>query len=118
LYFDLPSTPGLFKLPMGGDRRSLPLMLSQHGTTTIRTEIELPPTFRNVVMSPKSQNLDAPSGGGKVRVQASSTPGKFVMTDELETSPAIISPKDYSSILKVDSALEKKSSKVFLLEKE
>jgi hypothetical protein len=40
------------------------------------------------------------------------------MTDELETSPAIISPKDYSSILKVDSALEKKSSKVFLLEKE
>ena len=118
LYFDLPSTPELFKLPMGGDRRSLPLMLSQHGTTTIRTEIELPPTFRNVVMSPKSQNLDAPSGGGKVRVQASSTPGKFVMTDELETSPAIISPKDYSSILKVDSALEKKSSKVFLLEKE
>jgi len=117
LYFDLPFTPSLFG-SLGGDQRSLPLMLWQQGKRSVRTEIELPPSFRNIVMAPGSQNLDAPDGGGKVRMDASSTTGKFVMTDEFETSPAIVSPKNYPAMLKIESSLEKKSAKVFLLQKE
>jgi hypothetical protein len=41
-----------------------------------------------------------------------------VLTDDFETSPAVISPRDYPAMLKVESTLEKKSAKVFLLERE
>jgi transglutaminase-like putative cysteine protease len=117
LYFDLPFTPSLFQLP-GDDQRSLPFMLSQEKTTSVRTEIELPPGFRDVIIAPESENLDAPEGGGKARLASSTAAGKFVMTDDFETSPAVIRPQDYPAMLKVESALEKKSTKVFLLEKE
>ncbi len=117
LYFDLPFTPALFQLP-GGDRRVQPLLLGHEGTATVRTEIELPAGFRDVLISPESKNLDAPGGGGKVRTTSETTGGKFVMTDDFETSPAVISPSDYPAMLKVESTLEKKSAKVFLLEKE
>jgi len=44
--------------------------------------------------------------------------GKLVLTDDFETAPAIIPAQDYPAILKVESTLEKKSAKVFLLQKE
>jgi transglutaminase-like putative cysteine protease len=117
LYFNLPFTPSLVKLP-GGDQRSLPLMLSHEGTTSVRTEIQLPLGFRDVLIAPRSESLDAPSGGGKVRMTSAAATGKLVLTDESETSPAVISPHDYPAMVKVESTLENKSSKVFLLEKE
>jgi hypothetical protein len=44
--------------------------------------------------------------------------GKYVITHELDTQPAVVTPKDYAALLKVESMLGRKSSKVFLLEKE
>jgi transglutaminase-like putative cysteine protease len=117
LYFDLPFTPSLVQLP-GGERRTLPLLLSHEGTTSVRTEIQLPLGFHNVLIAPGSESLDAPDGGGKVRMTSSATAGKYVLTDDSETSPAVINPKDYPAMLKVESALEKKSGQVFLLEKD
>ncbi len=117
LYFNLPFTPSLVKLP-GSDRRSLPLMLSHQGTTSVHAEIELPLGFRDVLIAPRSESLDAPAGGGKVRLTSSSATGKFVLTDESETSPAVISPRDYPAMVKVESTIENKSAKVFLLEKD
>lgn len=117
LYFDLPFTPSLFQLP-GGDRRSLPFMLSQEESSSVRTEIELPPGFRDVIIAPESKNLDAPEGVGKARLASSAGMGKYVLTDDFEMSPAVISPQDYPAMLKMESALEKKSAKVFLLQKD
>jgi hypothetical protein len=117
LYFNLPFSPSLVKLP-GGDQRTLPLMLSHEGTTSVHAEINLPLGFRDVLIAPRSESLDAPSGGGKVRVTSAAETGKYVLTDESETSPAVISPQDYPAMVKVESTLENKSSKVFLLEKE
>jgi hypothetical protein len=112
LYFDLPFTPSLF--PAGADRRTLPLYLTQTDRNTIRTEIELPPEFRHEVIAPQSRNLEVPDGGGSARIISTETPGQYVITDEFDTSPAIIAPRDYSAVLKVESTLEQKSSKVFL----
>jgi transglutaminase-like putative cysteine protease len=117
LYFNLPFTPSLLQLP-DGNNRSLPFMLSQESTKSVRTEIELPLGFQEMVIAPKSESLDAPAGSGKVRITSSATAGKFVLTDDFETSPAVINPQDYPAMLKVESALEKKSAKIFLLEKE
>jgi hypothetical protein len=112
LYFDLPFTPSLF--PAGADRRALPLYLSRTDRNTIRAEIKLPHRFRHEVIAPPSRNLDVPDGAGTARITSAQTHGKCVITDELDTSPAIIEPRDYSAVLKVESALERKSSKVFL----
>jgi len=117
LYFNLPFSPSLVKLP-GGDQRTLPLMLSHEGTTSVHAEINLPLGFQDVLIAPRSESLDAPSGGGKVRVTSAAETGKYVLTDESETSPAVISPQDYPAMVKVESTLENKSSKVFLLEKD
>ena len=112
LYFDLPFTPSLF--PPGADRRTLPLYLARTDRNIIRTEIDLPRGFRHEVIAPRSRNLDVPDGGGTARITSAQTPGRCVITDEFDTSPAIIEPRDYSAVLKVESTLERKSSKVFL----
>jgi hypothetical protein len=112
LYFDLPFTPSLF--PAGADRRTLPLYLTRTDRNTVRTEIELPQGFRHEVIAPQSRDLDVPDGGGTAKIVSTETPGKFVVTDEFDTTPAIIEPRDYSAMLKVESTLERKSSKVFL----
>jgi transglutaminase-like putative cysteine protease len=115
LYFDLPFTPSLF--PAGADHRALPLFIPWQRQESVRTEIELPPGFPHLVMAPKSDSIAAPDGGGYARISAKDTPGKCVMAHEFETSPAIVPPRDYSAMLKVESALGRKSSRVFLLEK-
>jgi transglutaminase-like putative cysteine protease len=113
LYFNLPFTPSL--IPVGADHRVLPLLISQGGKNTIRTEIELPSEFRRIVVAPKSEALTV-AGSEKAHITARKTFGGYVVTDEFETAPAIISPDNYQAMLKVESALSRKSSKVFLLE--
>ena len=43
--------------------------------------------------------------------------GKITLTDDSETAPALISPTDYPAMVRLESTLENKSSKLFLLEK-
>jgi hypothetical protein len=114
-YFDLPFTPMLF--PGGADERSLPLFIGQQRQYTVRTEINLPPSFRQVDIAPAHQNLSVPGGAGKATVTAREKNGKFVLTHQFETSPAIVTPEQYPAMLKLESTLENKSSKVFLLER-
>jgi hypothetical protein len=115
LYFDLPFTPSL--LAAGADRRALPLYVAAHSEASVRTEIELPAGFHRVVIAPKSENLSEPDGGGTARITETESAGKVVLTGDFEVSPAIISPRDYSGLLKVQSILGRKSSTVFLLQK-
>jgi len=113
LYFNLPFTPSL--IPVGSDQRTLPLLISQGERNSIRTEIELPSEFRKIVVSPKSEDLTV-AGGEKARITTRKSSGGYVVTDEFETTPAIVSPDDYQALLRVESVLSRKSSKVFLLE--
>jgi hypothetical protein len=115
LYFDLPFTPSL--IPAGADRRALPVYISSRGENSVRTEIQLPAGFRQVVIAPRSENLAEPDGGGSARIVSTESAGKIVLTDDFVVSPAIISPRDYPALLRVESMLGRKSSTVFLLEK-
>jgi transglutaminase-like putative cysteine protease len=115
LYFDLPFTPSL--LPAGADRRALPMYVSARSENTVRAEIGLPSGFRRVVIAPGSENLSEPDGGGTARITSAESAGKVVLTDDFEIAPAIINPRDYSGVLKVESMLGRKSSTVFLLQK-
>jgi hypothetical protein len=115
-YFDLPFNPSLFSL--GADHRTLPLYISWQGANTVRTEIEMPPGFKRVEISPKSQELAAPGGAGGARITSRDDAGKRIITHDFETSPAIVSPGDYPAMLNLEATLGQKSSKVFLLEKQ
>jgi len=112
-YFNLPSIPPL--LPAGTDQRALPLLISRGDKNTVRIEVDLPPDFPKVLITPKSGNFNV-AGAETARMTTRATSGGYVITDEFETAPAIISPGDYQAMLKLDSALGRKSSKVFLLE--
>ncbi len=114
LYFDLPFTASLF--PVGDDRRVLPLFISQGSKDTIRIEITLPADFHRIVIAPPSEQLIAP--GGTAKSTSTTAADQCVITEQLETTPAIISPADYPALLKLESALHSKSAKVFLLEKD
>jgi transglutaminase-like putative cysteine protease len=112
-YFNLPATPPL--MPSGTDQRALPLLISQRNKNTVQIKVDLPPDFPRTLIAPKSANFNV-ANAETVRVTTRETAGGYVITDEFETAPAIISPGDYQAMLKVDSALGRKSSKVFLLE--
>jgi len=111
-YFTLPSNPPL--LPAGADQRALPLLVSQGNEDTIRIAVNLPPDFPKVLIEPKGENFVA--GAEAARMTTQNTLNGCVVTDEFETVPSIVSPCDYQAMLKVESALGRKSSKVFLLE--
>ena len=116
LYFELPYLPSLF--PAGSDSRTLPLFVSHPVRSSIRTEVELPPAYRRPVMEPKAQTLRAPDGCGEAQITGKNSSGKCMVNTELVTSPAIVDPKDYAKLLEVEATLGKKSSRLFLLEKE
>ena len=112
-YFNLPAIPPL--LPAGADQRALPLLISEASKNTVHFAVDLPPDFPRTLIAPKSANFNV-AGVETARMTARATPGGYVITDEFDTAPAIISPADYQALLKVDAALDRKSSKVFLLE--
>ncbi len=115
LYFDLPFTPTLFA--PGADQRTLPLFLPELSDNNIHAEIKLPPAFQQLVIAPGDENLNLPDGAGSALITRSSAPGQYSLNYQFETAPAIVSPEDYPSVLKLDSTLGQKSSRVFLLEK-
>ncbi len=116
LYFDLPFTPSLFGA--GADHRVMPLYIAGKSEGVTRTEISLPAAFSKLIIAPRSETFVAPDGAGVVRVTSSHSGGNCVITHQFETDPAIVPAKDYAAILRIEAALERKSMKVFLLEKD
>jgi transglutaminase-like putative cysteine protease len=113
-YFDMPFTPSLF--PIGSDHRTLPLFVSRRGQSTVRTEVDLPPLYPKVDISPKAGELRGPAGSGVARITSSAEAGKLVVSYDLETSPAIVDPSEYPEMLRLESILGNRAARVFLLE--
>ncbi|HEX5397826.1 MAG TPA: DUF3857 domain-containing protein [Verrucomicrobiae bacterium] len=111
-YFNAPATPQM--MPVGADRRSLPMFIPQGGRNTVRVKIDLPPDYSKVLIAPKSERYAV--GGETATLNTQATPGGFVITDEFQTAPAIISPDDYQAMRRAESALDRRSSRIFLLE--
>jgi hypothetical protein len=113
LYFDLPFAPSLF--PVGADHRTLPFFIDYYNQNRVTAEVTLPTDFQDAIIAPASRKLRAP-GSGSARVTVTATGGKYRLTHELETRPAIIAPADYGKLLRVESTLRGKSARAFLLQ--
>jgi transglutaminase-like putative cysteine protease len=114
LYFCLPFTPKLF--PTGMNRRALPLLIPDFSDEIIRTRIQLPPEYRHVAIAPRAARFAGPDGAGTASVLSTTRNGVIIY--QLEHRPAIIHPVDYPAAFEVESALENKAARMFLLEKD
>lgn len=112
-YFDLPFTPPF--LSASTDQRSLPLFVADKSERTVRAEIEMPAGFSQTEIVPGDGTFSAP-GGSKLQIAKSDADGKCILTEQLDTVPAIISPTDYAKLVNIQSALGQKSTTTFLLE--
>jgi transglutaminase-like putative cysteine protease len=115
LYFNLPFTPTLFDEL--SDQRSLPLFVSDENENILRAEIQWPDGFRETDIVPRNENFTAP-GGSQATITKTEADGKCVVTDQSDMTPGVIKPKNYSSLLNIQSALSSRSGTTFLLERE
>jgi hypothetical protein len=113
-YFSLPFTPSL--LPLAEDTRTLPMFIGVNRHGIIKTKIHLPPQFSKIVIAPTDKKLRA-DGAGTAKVKTGSKPGEFDISQDLEISPAMVSPQDYPALLKAEATLRAKSGRTFLLQK-
>jgi transglutaminase-like putative cysteine protease len=115
LYFNLPFTASLF----GGlsDQRSLPLFVSDQNENILKAEIQWPDGFHETDIAPKNQSFTAP-GGSQATITKTEADGKCIVTDQFDLAPAVIKPKNYPSLLNIQSALSSRSGTTFLLERE
>jgi len=116
MYFNLPFVP--YITAPGADHRALPLFINSTLDNSVRTEIALAPKFQHLVINPPVGRLTMPGGGESATVTATNTNGQVALNYEFKTTPAIINPVDYPAMLKLESTLSKKSSRVFLLDRE
>jgi len=114
-YFNLPFTGSLFDAL--ADHRALPLYVPEADENDFRAEIELPAGYHETGIAPKNKKIVAP-GGSEARVTERDDGSKCVVTEQFETKPGIIKPKEYSDLLNIQSALGQKSATTFLLEQE
>ena len=113
-YFNLPFIPRL--LSATANQRTLPFFISQESTQKIQVEIELPPAYPMVDIAPGKEKFNEPDGAGTVRIATMKADGKFYVSFELNSRPAIITPADYPAAQGIESMLENPLSRVLLLE--
>ncbi|HEU6449275.1 MAG TPA: DUF3857 domain-containing protein [Verrucomicrobiae bacterium] len=113
-YFNLPFSPSLFDVV--SQHRSLPLFISDANEQIVRTKVQLPSGYQLTEIAPGSKTLKAP-GGSKARIVETNADGQCKVTDEFEIVPAIIAPKNYPSLLDIQSTLGEKAMTTFLLER-
>jgi transglutaminase-like putative cysteine protease len=115
LYFNLPFTPTLFGTL--SDERTLPLYVPDESENILRADIQLPEGFRETDIVPKDETFSAP-GGSQAHITRTDADGKTTVTADFETAPGLIKPKNYPSLLNIQSALGSRSGTTFLLERE
>jgi hypothetical protein len=70
------------------------------------------------VIAPPSATFSAPDGMGRVQISATEAGGKFSLTQQFDTAPAIVSPENFPALQELESTLENKAAWFFLLERD
>jgi hypothetical protein len=115
LYFNLPYAPALFRL--NSDSRTLPYFISGRTLDEARISITVPSTYGDVEIAPSGWTTELPDGGGKIAIIEQSGQGSFQVVSSLDAEPAIVEPKDYAELLKLESSLENRAAWAVLLKR-
>jgi hypothetical protein len=116
LYLDLPFTPGVFRVD--ADQRTLPLYLRNKYERTVRTVVQLPPAYRNLVIAPKSATFAGPGEAGGAEISTTQADGQFTITHRFKASPAVLAASDYPALVVIESTLRNKASRLLLLKQD
>lgn len=114
-YFSLPFAPSFIQA--GGDTRTLPLYVGRTETHSITAVINLPAGYGRYVILPASNRWEEPAGAGEAEITTTTEPGRCVVNYRFRTAPAIIDAKDYPAVLAIESAIENRSSRLFLVDR-
>ncbi|HYH02220.1 MAG TPA: DUF3857 domain-containing protein [Bacillota bacterium] len=113
-YFNLPFIPKLLATAM--DERTLPFYIGKANKQTIRVAIDLPESYRHVDIIPQNQNFTAPAGAGIVKITTEHTGNQLLITYQLQSQPAMLTPADYSVLQAFETFLESQACRMILLE--
>ncbi len=111
-YFTLPAAQPM--VTADADQRALPLLIPQGNKNTVTMKVNLPADYSKVLIAPRSEHFAA--GAETARLTTKTATGGSLVTGEYEVVPAIVGPAGYQAMLNMESALDRRSSKVFLLE--
>jgi hypothetical protein len=115
LYFSLPYSPSLLKLD--SDQRALPYFIKGRTRREANATIILPPGYASVEISPTGQSTKLPGGAGEISLTGKASPGERELRLDMEADPAVVEPKDYADLARIESALERRASWTFLLKR-
>ncbi|HVU35019.1 MAG TPA: DUF3857 domain-containing protein [Opitutaceae bacterium] len=115
-YFSVPFRPSF--RPVESDRRTLPLLIRRSEARTITADIKLPPAYGRYVISPVTSRWQAPGTAGDAEIVATNQPGHSVVNYRFRVNPAIVSPTDYPQMVAIESAVENRSTQLFLVDQQ
>lgn len=123
MYFKLPFNPvqNLFKL--SSDSRKYPYFIPVPNRTKIKYTVTVPGKYTTAKILPKSFEWHAPSAGGYIKISSEftkkdSSHGVIEISYDVNLNPLLISPDDYSSLLKISNKLSHSDNKIVLLSEE
>lgn len=123
LYFELPtSLRNLFALR--SDTREWPFHRGSDHRFRVRTVVELPEEFSDVVLVPEQKEWLLPADGGTVRVSverrdhSSDGPALLIFIHEIKLNPFILEAERYPDLLRIEKQLTHAQARTVLLARE
>lgn len=114
LYFDLPADLRLF--PTATDLRAQPFYLPSPVVRIIRSEVTFPSKEWHILIAPRSRNVAAADGSGRVIVHARDLPGGISIEHHLSIDPSIVQSTDYPSLVRLENSLEDESARAIVVD--
>ena len=114
LYFDLPADLRLF--PTATDLRAQPFYLPRPVVRIIRSEVTFPSKDWHILIAPKSRDVAAADGSGRVIVDAREQPGGIAIEHRLSIDPSIVQATDYPALVRLENSLEDESARAIVVD--
>jgi len=117
LYVTLPEGMGSI-LRLNTDTRDGAFYRSEPQRTTVRYDIKLPATTRQVHLLPPELEWEGPDSLGTIRFEQQSTadPHHLTLTREVDLKPAVVRPEAYPVLLDLHQQLQHPSIRTILVE--
>ncbi|NQU39704.1 MAG: DUF3857 domain-containing protein [Lentisphaerae bacterium] len=119
LYVTLPDGVGDV-LGLRADHREQAFYHSAPLRTTLRYDVKLPATTRQVHLLPPAIDWQGPSGLGDIRfTERTDDDGRHItLTQDVNLRPAVVRPEDYPTLLTLQQRLQHPSAQTLLIELE
>lgn len=117
MYITLPEVFGdIFGLK--SDKRETPFYNSDFLNYTVQMDVELPQSYKNILLCPESQVRKIPNDSGTIEIDSQRLgETKLRVVYKVNLKPSIIPSSDYDQLFDISTWLSKKDNRMILLER-